>query len=380
MSDATVAAPARNASLDGIRGCAALAIIVWHFIPSLATPQLGTPLAYLNRALGLTWIGVDVFFVLSGFLIGGILLRARGSPRYFKTFYGRRALRILPLYYLLLAIHAVARHVVPALWPVSALAWHFTAVPTWSFWLCLQNFFMPGADDFGNPLLGITWSLALEEQFYLLIPLLLHVTKPRLLPWLLLPAIAGAPLLRCALGPGLSAYVLLPSRLDGLLLGVLLAWILTDAGRTVQLARQRTKIVLGTVALALAVGVPALRSGANLHLVQQPWGWLLHTWVSVVTFGVIAAVQTAPAGAAVTRILGSAPLRWCGLRAYGLYLLHPWALHLSFAAWGVREPILTEHGGWAPLLAATFATFILAAASYRWLELPCMRLGQRLRY
>jgi peptidoglycan/LPS O-acetylase OafA/YrhL len=140
----------------------------------------------------LSWSGVDLFFVLSGFLIGGILLDARSSPRYFQTFYLRRAYRILPLYFLVIGLsllpHLLAQFSV-------ARAAHTTPLPLpWlSYATFTQNFWMAYLGVFGPSGMGITWSLAIEEQFYLSIPLLIRNVRPRNLMIVLLMVIPARP-------------------------------------------------------------------------------------------------------------------------------------------------------------------------------------------
>ena len=119
----------------------------------------------------LTWSGVDLFFVLSGFLIGGILLDARESPRYFQTFYIRRAYRIFPLYGVMTFLFLM-RHL-----PFRLLPGHFgdvspLTIPWWSYVTLTQNFWMAQQGWYGAVAMAVTWSLAVEEQFYLTIPLL----------------------------------------------------------------------------------------------------------------------------------------------------------------------------------------------------------------
>ena len=97
----------RIPELDGLRGCAILLILIWHYFQNQLSYELGWPIVYLRKLIGFTWSGVDLFFVLSGFLIAGLLLDNRTSPNYFKTFYVRRVCRIFPIYYLHLSLFAL---------------------------------------------------------------------------------------------------------------------------------------------------------------------------------------------------------------------------------------------------------------------------------
>jgi peptidoglycan/LPS O-acetylase OafA/YrhL len=108
----------RLPELDGLRGCAILLVVIWHYVSQPANPAPGTVLALLVQPFKIAWSGVDLFFVLSGFLIGGILLDHRSSPRYFKTFYIRRICRIFPLYYFWIALYLL----IPRFWATFNLA------------------------------------------------------------------------------------------------------------------------------------------------------------------------------------------------------------------------------------------------------------------
>jgi peptidoglycan/LPS O-acetylase OafA/YrhL len=214
----------RIPELDGIRGMAIAMVIVWHYFsaPSIANGfPAGSALAYLQAACRLSWSGVDLFFVLSGFLIGGILLDSRESPNYFRTFYTRRFFRIVPIY----AAMLVLTH--PLMQPLDR-----HQVGRW--WICplfLQNFWMAAKNDWG--LWAVTWSLAVEEQFYLTLPLIIRKVNLQTHVWLISAAIATSPVLRSLIfifAPHhlLAAFVLMPCRADALLLGVLGAVLVRD--------------------------------------------------------------------------------------------------------------------------------------------------------
>ena len=164
----------REPVLDGIRGLAIFAVL-WHHLVTFSGLEPAVRLDYhLWRTGSWGWVGVDLFFVLSGFLITGILYDSRSSGRYYFNFFGRRALRILPLYY---GVLAVAFLVVPAfLAPRSAEA--LTRDQAW-YWLYLINVKF-AFDGWPEPAyLGHFWSLAIEEQFYLIWPLVVRMLSRR---------------------------------------------------------------------------------------------------------------------------------------------------------------------------------------------------------
>jgi hypothetical protein len=148
-------------ALDGVRGIAILLVLFHHF--TVFDPITGVG-AWLGFAALLGWCGVDLFFVLSGFLITGILIDARGSSRYFSSFYMRRSLRIFPLYFLVVFLSFVVLPRFPALHDVLAGP---TDVVQWPYWTYLVNFAIADRAQFLHGILDISWSLAIEEQFYI---------------------------------------------------------------------------------------------------------------------------------------------------------------------------------------------------------------------
>jgi len=212
-------------ALDGVRGLAILLVIAFHarvvFTTTNEIPYLGF------RALGLGWSGVDLFFVLSGFLITGILLDSRGSPRYFRVFYLRRALRIFPLYFAyLFLILIVARFLLLAytgsdLWNSTNPWWYFTYLLNWK-----------SDQGYNDLVLGHLWSLAIEEQFYLVWPAMVWLAPRRHLKWLCLIIAAGAFLARFYMGShgygSEATYRMTPGRMDTLALGAFVAVGLRD--------------------------------------------------------------------------------------------------------------------------------------------------------
>ena len=202
----TAPAPWRNPrlagripELDGIRGLAILLVIVWHyFVSSAPNVKPHTDVYYVLSAFRLAWSGVDLFFVLSGFLIVGILYDARTRGSYFLTFYARRFYRILPLYSVVLALFLIGLALRPNFPSPNYQAIFNRTLPLWPYFPFLQNFAMAWSQTLGPTWLSITWSLAIEEQFYILLPLAIRFLDRRAIIALSLLAIAGAPL--CRLG------------------------------------------------------------------------------------------------------------------------------------------------------------------------------------
>ena len=153
--------------LDGVRGIAILMVLVFHAFMFSLNPMTG----WISKLASYGFAGVDLFFVLSGFLITGILLKAKGRPGYFRNFYAKRALRIWPLYYLLLLLSfglvpflILRIHVDASIVGLALPQSHSALV----YVFLLQNIWYGG--KLGPPTLAMTWSLAIEEQFYLVWP------------------------------------------------------------------------------------------------------------------------------------------------------------------------------------------------------------------
>ncbi len=189
----------RIPELDGLRGIAIGTVLIFHYFVATtsATPQ--SLFAYLLAACRLTWSGVDLFFVLSGFLIGGILLDAREASNYFGVFYTRRFFRIVPAYALLLAVHLGLLTSVSLGFRTNLGYLLRDRLPSLVHSVFLQNFWMAAHNSLGSSTLMVTWSLAVEEQFYLTLPILIRLVPPRRLPPVLIFATLGAVLLRIAL-------------------------------------------------------------------------------------------------------------------------------------------------------------------------------------
>src|ERR1035437_5858223 len=202
----------RMPELDGLRGIAILLVWTGHYF---AAPAMGMVRLLDGYWFRLGWTGVDLFFVLSGFLIGGILLNVRDSPRYFKTFYARRFFRIVPLYYAWIAIYILL-----ATFGAQYLSARIGTVQGVDLSIFAQFFFLQNFRDLHTSTVSFwwftpTWSLAIEEQFYLVSPLVVRYLSKRALTVFLIVITAAAPLLRWIVrghfdsGPWL-AYRLMP--------------------------------------------------------------------------------------------------------------------------------------------------------------------------
>ncbi len=355
--------------LDGVRGVAILLVLVYHYVPCQLTPLHGSPLYYGCRALSLTWCGVDLFFVLSGFLIAGILLDNRDTSNYFRVFYFRRACRILPLYFLLLGSFLWAS--ASSLATSPSFRWLFQdPLPIWSYATFTQNLFMGAAGHCGPHWLGITWSLAVEEQFYLVVPLLVFLLPRRVLLGVLIAAVLAAPVLR-AVFAGFHTFVNTPWRSDSLLSGAALALLVRWPPFLAAVQRHRRR-VLALFGLLLA--------GAAL-MTWRPalFGAFNHFWLA----GLFAVLVLIAFAGLEPRIVGWLRLPffvWFGQLSYGIYMFHQAVSGLTHGLLRQSAPQMQKPADLGVTALALGATLLLAWVSYRFFEKPILRIGHRYQY
>jgi peptidoglycan/LPS O-acetylase OafA/YrhL len=347
----------RIPELDGLRALAIIPVLFAHSIP----------IEY-SRFLVLAeygWVGVDLFFVLSGFLITGILLDSKGEAGYFRNFYARRVLRIWPVYFALLF---VVLKVIPHFRPETH---DLAGFSSWYYVLFLQNLFpLPQF----VPVLAPTWSLGVEEQFYLVWPLLISLLPRRVFPVVITIALIASPFLRMATvhltGDWLYVYVATYCRADGLLIGAALAhWIRSESFSEAKLLR------VGRWAVALAV-VPIAWIFSRGIAARGQQSVLVYTLLAI-AFGGFIALALSPAATAWSRFLRLSALQYIGKISYGIYLVHK----LAFVVYE-KSPLysaLSVAGSPRLNLAIAFVaevSFAILIASLSWylFETPILKL------
>jgi peptidoglycan/LPS O-acetylase OafA/YrhL len=364
----------RVPALDGLRGVAIILVLLTH---ALALPL--NPACRLDAAVRAVahagWTGVDLFFVLSGFLITGILLDTRGQPRWWRNFFARRVLRVFPLYFGALAV-------------VLALTWffHWNNQPLallWSnqvwYWTYTVNILAALTHGQGTPPYGgHPWSLSIEEQFYLLWPLAVaRLSARRILGLAAAVALAGLgfrvwlvwldPIVNAN-----AAYLATPGRLDGLMVGAALAVLARRDIGLGSIARVAKPILAVTVVALYWLGI--VRHGfehaykdpvmaiASYPLIALAWGALL------------VLVLRAPPSSRLARVLSGPALGKWGTYSYGIYLVHlplvgVLVRHVKLfgrdapLVGGSRTPIILLFA-----LGVAAASYGLAALSYRLYE------------
>jgi peptidoglycan/LPS O-acetylase OafA/YrhL len=368
-------------ALDGLRGIAIILVMLHHF--TLYRPSFGVD-AVIGDVLFFFWTGVDLFFVLSGFLITGILLDTRDSKRYFTTFYARRTLRIFPLYYLVLFIAFIVLPPFPA---ANALLigqeGQVTLPPQWPYWLYLTNFSI-AEGGWAHGWVDVAWSLAIEEQFYLVWPLLIWLCPPRLVVPLCIAILASQPLARVYAREtdvaALSIFVLPWFRLDGFAVGALLA-VAQRRGLLPSLDRWVPLVVIACAAGLIAFTI----------LGGHTWWWNRwnqqygYTLIAITGGAMLVSAIARPADSFWPRLLSAGWMRAFGKYSYGLYLIH--APVMRVVREYVFDPLDYERFGLTPWVAqmlyyaaATAPSFALAWLSWRFFEAPILGLKKRFPY
>jgi peptidoglycan/LPS O-acetylase OafA/YrhL len=325
------------------------------------------------------WVGVDLFFVLSGFLITGILYDTKHGSAYLRRFYARRVLRIFPLYYASLVLMLGVLPLVPAFG--TALA-GVGADGEW-YWLYLVNVRI-AFEGWPKPaLLGHFWSLAVEEQFYLVWPFVVLAFGRRALVRLCAAVMLGSLLLRVLLHAGdlaTAAYVLTPARMDALAAGALVALIARGPGGLAAVAPASR--IVGWACAAGVLGLVAFLGGLPAeHLVVGTVGYSL---LALLAGALLVSVVRAPAGSRLAAAFTAAPLTFLGRYSYALYVLHHPLILLRPEGWSIDT--LAQHvGGWLPAAGLYALAFILlcippALVSWHLIEKHFLRLKSRVAY
>lgn len=365
-------------ALDGVRGISILVLLLFHYeVPGFQVASGVGKVVWWG--INVSWMGLEGFFVLSGLLITGILLETKGRPSYFRNFYMRRVLRILPLYYGCLFVLFVILPLVGAepATPFSRQVW---------YWAHSTNFlFVFRGVQHGDRYSMHFWSLAMQEQYYLIWPLVVYLLDRRALMAVCAAAVAASLVLRTLLVSHGISYnsltMLTPTHLDGLAMGSFMAAAVRGPGGLPDLLRRVRPVAL-TALVALVAMFAWRATPVDRDAVTMTLG---HSMI-IVLFGCAAilavAVRTSSWAGAV---LHQSWLRTCGVRSYGVYVIHfPVMVFLQEHHLGLGT--LTARFGsvaWAQVawLAMNFGgTVGLTMASWYLYERHFMKLKRRYSY
>jgi peptidoglycan/LPS O-acetylase OafA/YrhL len=404
MSDAIAISPLRPTcaiagrklhSLDGLRAIAILGVFLHH--TCVWFPAVNPPLAITRAYLWLGFIGVDLFFVLSGFLITGILLDTREASNYFKGFYARRALRIFPLYYLVLiglilvsqvltSSHAPSASRVASILPLREDRWlYFCYLTNW-----LRLWKAQWGPDYVN-ILAHFWSLAVEEQFYFVWPLIVWMVRPSAIRRTAIALAATAAIVRLIwisqAGPQIAIQFATVARMDSLFVGAICASLYRDRDAMLKIRKWLPWIasltlggfLLGFTSLLVFPQTTSLLLYGNAFAKHTPndgvFGVLQYGGYSFLALGfgalVLLCAQSEAEGTWTLRALRSRFLGMIGKYSYGIYVFHIPVLWLMSIY--VFEPFTQRNGigVWTSLMflaCAAVVTFLISALSYEFFE------------
>lgn len=311
---------------------------------------------------GIGFVGVDGFFVLSGLLVGRLILDKGEAANFYQVFYVRRICRTFPIYFLCVAL---------ALAGGAALDLpENDSVPGWSYFAFVSNIFAALQDDVGRPWLSPTWTMAVEEQFYLVAPALMLATPRHRLLGVLAGIVVAAILIRLALhaygANSITSLILLPTRADNLAIGLACAVLLKTSVRWNSTICRAAPIVLlfAIVPLKLAGGLEAVVIVG-------------HTIVCVaVGFFLLGLIDGAPEA----RRFENRTLIFFGETSYATYLTHLPVLWCAHTLILQERPSLSSAAGVAVTLACIPITVGVAFLLTRFIEAPITAAGRRMRW
>jgi peptidoglycan/LPS O-acetylase OafA/YrhL len=353
----------RVPELDGVRAIAIWCVLLFHVFPD-SNPAVARMPGFVRQIVSHGWLGVDLFFVLSGFLITGILLDSKTKPAYFKNFYGRRALRILPVY----------------------------LCTTLVMWICYRGFSrffllsLAFLANFNNLLHvpyplggGVLWSLAVEEHFYMIWPLLVRFTTTKAL------VISGVALVvietavrGIGIAHGIDTYELSWFRFDSLAFGALIAVFVHSRYCT-----PKNCIRLASALLLLAAVVTVATAPFGAFRIGSPVSSTLRYAHAYVGFGAGILLLWGLRGHPLTAIFRSGFARVSADLSYCVYLIHMGVLDAYYHTLGpllrpwLRAKLSASGEGVVSAAAILGITFLLAFLSRKYLETPFLRLKER---
>jgi peptidoglycan/LPS O-acetylase OafA/YrhL len=379
-------------ALDGLRGIAILLVLIYHCSELVELRDSSNALDWLGwRVFQLGWVGVDLFFVLSGFLITGILQKAKSRPKYFSTFYARRSLRIFPLYYLLVFFtFLVFPHIAAFISANSAsAAATLSELPSLEgkigWYLAYASNFLAAMDgNMGHRLLAVTWSLAIEEQFYFIWPLVVYHFRERTVFTISLVTVVAAFAIRCGLvwalregywdGNRTAIYVLPFCRMDSLAIGAVIAILWQNQDNIPKLkCWSKWCLLAGPPLFFLAIIFDRFGSRDPIN---QTFGY---SFLGIFFGAALIQALLLPQQGRIFKFLTFPAVLNFGKLAYGIYMFHVPMMYGMDAVWFGKLLDFRIAGSSLPMLVLfiallSLAVFIAAKISWILIERPFLRL------
>ncbi len=355
----------RIKTIDGLRGLAVLSVLTFHYINNSFVNSnpiyLNKIEIWISKLTSIGWAGVDLFFVISGYLIGRILFSNLNKLNFFKTFYIRRFCRIIPIYFLLLISYFIISqifqnqtHIILFEKPIP-LVYYFTLI---------QNFYMSSYGHFGPNALTPTWSLAVEEQFYIVIPFLIYFIKEKKIPYVIFCLIGLSILFRYFSTNWYMEYTHTLSRIDAPLLGVLLAYSKSYKGWVNEFLNSKTIMIIIIIILSL------------LYVYFKQ---LNHTLIAVIfTICLQKIIQLEKS--IFYDILTSKILLFFGKYSYFIYLFHTLINGLFFLIVKGTNPCLHSADCYFITAFSLCVTCILAKISFNLIESKFIAFSHKFNY
>lgn len=376
----------RIPEIDGLRGLAIIGVLVCHFFGQGIDHEQSHRLAsYLAELALFGGSGVSLFFVLSGFLIAGILLDNKNSPNYFSTFYLRRSFRILPAYYFLIFLIYVL-NVLSAQGILNIPGWIIGFTFSGKYYLTFtQNFAMVGTGNFGLVSLAHTWSLAVEEQFYLTLPFIIRFAPARVLQLLVLALFCSAPVFRGFMATQTNDEFLIkalaPANLDFLMMGVAIAIVFRSKRGFEILSRYRFKLIF-PLFFGLLFGVLGMQAILQQTFPTSQLNPLVlgYTVLCLICGLLVLSAVLTNQNSYLSKILSTSFLRKMGELSYFIYLFHILVYCLVHWQFGLFEK---PPFGFVYLLEMTITLsiiLVLAQISWTFFEKPLINYGHRFNY
>ena len=348
---------------------AILAAVLYHYANNLINADASKFNLFLKSITQFFYTSIDMFFILSGFLLGGILLKNKKSKNFFKTFYLRRIYRIVPLYLLLL----ILVFLICSLGIGKGTSWWFNAdIPFWIYFTFLQNIFMGIKDVMGNSWLSPTWSLGVEEQFYLLISFLIYFSPKKILIYILLLGIVCAPIFRYYAPTVHALSTFTYCRFDALFGGILIAILYQDEKAINFIKKQCNKFYLLTIVL---LAVTFLFTIGKWHMEL----FIVNSWFSIIYMNVILLVLIDSKNI-FSKLSKYKFFVNLGLYSFSIYLFHEIILGLFFFSIPKKLPQINSVNDLLMVVCCALITFYAARFMYHRFEKKFMALGHQHKY